>query len=61
LVYGVTLVKKHDGLGLARKGETFRVAFRKGWPRDEAERRAFRILVRDRASENPMQWEVVDA
>lgn len=59
-VYGITLVKTAHGFGGAEKGTTVRVVFRTAHERDEAVRRAYRILVRDRPSENPMAWSPTD-
>lgn len=60
LVYGVTLVKTAHGFGAAERGATFRAVFKTGYEQDEAVRRAFRILERDRPSENLMAWKPLD-
>jgi len=57
-VYGVTLVKKHDGFGKARGGTEYRAVFREAREPDDAVARAYRMLKRDHPFENPMAWEV---
>ena len=57
LVYVVTLRKKHDGFGTARKDTLYEAAFKNGHSPDEAQYRAYRMLKRDHPNENPMAWE----
>jgi hypothetical protein len=59
-VYGITLRKKHDGFGGLPKGSEYRAVFREERSPHDAAERAFRMLKRDRPSENPMAWEFID-
>lgn len=60
LVYAVTLVKQTAVSGKLPIGSRIRPVFRKGYAPEEALRRAFAILQRDRPEENPMDWRPQD-
>lgn len=54
----IVLVKKDGTLGRAPVGTEYRATFRNPRSLDDARVRAFRMLQRDRPSENPMCWGV---
>jgi hypothetical protein len=54
----VLLVKVSGALGQAPVGEQYQALFRSDVPRNEQVHRAYRMLKRERPSENPMCWEV---